>query len=154
LASIPSAVGWFTDCIGRLKSLFMDPVGIDWSTATVAHHEDSYALEVRFHQPSEPFWWEAFTAALEILSKETTGARWETIRGVGDPPEGLHVSGVDEDSVGPLRRLLDSAVEMANQEAELAEAAREARKRALEERANQSTDTADRLTQAFRTGTA
>jgi len=64
----------------------MQPVEVDWSTATVASTEDTYALEVHFRQPSEPFWWEAFTGALEILSKETTGARWETIRGVGEPP--------------------------------------------------------------------
>jgi len=128
----------------------MQPVEVDWSTATVASTEDTYALEVHFRQPSEPFWWEAFTGALEILSKETTGARWETIRGVGEPPEGLHVTGVDEDSVGPLRDLLDRTVSMANDEAERAEAAREARKRALEEHASQSKDTATRLTEAFR----
>ncbi len=128
----------------------MKPVEIDWSTATVASTESTYALEVHFRQPSEPFWWEAFTGALEILSKETTGARWETIRGVGEPPEGLHVTGVDEESVGPLRDLLDRTVSMANDEAKRAEAAREARKRALEERASQSKDTATRLTEAFR----
>jgi len=112
--------------------------------------EDTYALEVHFRQPSDPFWWEAFTGALEILSKETTGARWETIRGVGEPAQGLHVTGVDEDSVGPLRDLLDRTVTMANEDAEHAEAAREARKRALKLRADQSKDTATRLTEAFR----
>jgi hypothetical protein len=128
----------------------MQRVDIDWSTAMVADADDTYTLEVHFREPSDSFWWEAFTGALEILSKETTGARWETIRGVGEPPVGLHVTGVDEDSVAPLRRLLDSTVSMANEEAERAEAAREARKRTLEERANKSKDTAARLTEAFR----
>jgi hypothetical protein len=128
----------------------MQHVEIDWSTANVADVGGGYDLDVRFRSPSSPFWWEAFGGALEILSRETTGARWETIRSIGEPPEGLHVSGVDEQSAGPLRELLDRTVQLANQEAESAEAARLAKKRALQKRAEQSKDTAARLTEAFR----
>jgi hypothetical protein len=128
----------------------MEPVEIDWSTAKVAGAAEGYDLEVHFRAPSSRFWWEAFGGALEILSRETTGARWETIRGVGEPPEGLRVSGVDEESATPLRELLDRTVDLANQEAEQAEAGRKARKRALRGRVKESEDTASRLTEAFR----
>lgn len=128
----------------------MQRVEIDWSTANVASVEDGFALEVGFRAPFPSFWWGAFTGALETLSRETTGARWRTIGAIGEPPRGLHVSGVDEESAEPLRQLLDGTVALANQKTAQAEEAREARQSALKERADNSKETAARLTEMFR----
>jgi hypothetical protein len=130
----------------------MSSVQIDWSTASVKDVEGIYDLEVHFREPSPPHWWEAFSSALEILSRETTGARWQSIRGVGEPPAGLHVSGVDESSVQALRSFLDSAVRMADEEALRAERVREQRRREQEQRTADQRDSAERLTEAFRSG--
>jgi hypothetical protein len=130
----------------------MRHVEISWSSAKVVPEpsDASFKLEVPFAQPAPGFWWEAFSGALEILSRETNGAVWSSIRGVGEPPKGLEVFGVREDSVESLRSFLDSAVQMANEEAMRAEAAREARKRQRHEREVDEQGAADRLTEAFR----
>jgi hypothetical protein len=130
----------------------MQRVEISWPSAEVVPEpsDASFKLQVGFAQPAPSFWWEAFSGALEILSRETNGAVWSSIRGVGEPPRGLEVFGVREDSVQSLRSFLDSAVRMANDEAIQAEEAREARKRKLQERDDDAQGAASRLTEAFR----
>ncbi len=132
----------------------MDPVTIDWSGATVSGTEGIFDLEVPFAAPSPEFWWEAFSHALEMTSREVRGARWQSIRGVGEPPRGLHVSGIDEGTVAQLRAFLDASVARANAEAGRARHAREERRLDQERRSREATDTAARLTEAFRSGSA
>src|SRR6476659_8692037 len=127
----------------------MQPVEISWPTAKVVPEtaDGTFKLEAPFVEPAPGFWWEAFSAALEILSRETNGAIWSSIRGVGEPQKGLEVFGVREDSVQPLRSFLDSAVRMANEEALRAEAAREARSKQRQAGEADEQSTADRLTE-------
>ena len=129
----------------------MDPVRIDWSSARVESADDGFRLEVKFDAAAPHYWWNAFSAALESSTAEQSSS-WRTIRGLGDPPEGLEVGGVREAATQQLRTFLDEKVAAANEEAERAEEGREALRRRDEERSERSTVIAERLTESFRSG--
>jgi hypothetical protein len=130
----------------------MNPVQIDWSRAKVSTAEGDYALEVPFQETASAPWWDAFVSSIETRSREVTGARWHTIRGIGDPAQGLYVDGIGDGSVEPLRRLLDLSVKNANKELQRSEKGRTALRDKRREQIGRAAETAERLTQAFRRG--
>ncbi len=132
----------------------MEPVQINWSTAEVVGREGNFDLAVQFRAPSPELWWESFTHALEQVSRETPGGRWQLIRGVDEPPAGLFVGGIAEESVTSLRLFLDTAVARANLEFDRTTRAR--REREVAEQRGQGAEqrTAERMTEAFRSGSA
>lgn len=132
----------------------MEPVQINWGTARVVGREGGFDLEVQFLAPSPEAWWGSFTHALEQVSRESPGGRWQLIRGVEEPPVGLFVGGIAEESVTPLRLFLDTAVARANQEFDRAMRARHEREDALRRGRSEEQLMADRMTEAFRSGSA
>lgn len=130
----------------------MDPVLIDWNTAEVVPADGNFKLTASFARQAPPKWWRAFGWAIEVLSKETTGAQWESIRPIGEPPGGLEVLGAREESITALRAFLDSCVRMANEQAERDAAELEQQLRNRDSQKTQSKETAQRLTEALRSG--
>jgi hypothetical protein len=130
----------------------MEPVAIDWTTAEVEPSGGNFILTVKFSKPASPKWWQSFGQAIEILSKEITGAQWEVIRQLGTQPEGIEVSGVHEGSEDALRRFLDSAVRKGNEQAEHAAVELERQLKAREAHKAAGKETAEQLKEAFRAG--
>jgi len=129
----------------------MDPVQIDWDTADVDPVEEGFRLRVHFHDQAPHYWWSAFGAALQASSREEAMG-WHSIRALGDPPEGLEVNGIGDGAVAALRGFLEKKVAQANSEAIRAEEGRLALNRRREERQDETRQTAERLTESFRSG--
>jgi hypothetical protein len=130
----------------------MPPIQFRWNDARVSPWDGKFALDVQFDKQLSARWWNAFGTAVEALSKETNGARWSTIAKIGDPAEGLRITGIEEDSAPALRSFLDSAASTASALVENEEERRAKEASAFRERKRESDVTAARLTETFRSG--
>ncbi len=130
----------------------MPPIRFRWDDARVSPWEGKFALDVQFDKRLSPRWWHAFGTAIETLSKETNGARWSTIAKIGDPVEGVRITGVEEDSAPALRSFLDSAAGNASVLIEQEEERRTKQMSEIQEQKRESSAAAARLTDAFRSG--
>jgi hypothetical protein len=131
----------------------MAPISFRWDNAEVLPEQGAFALRVDFSRQLQPRWWDAFASGIEIVSKETNGARWSTIAKVGEPPTGMRITGIDEESAPALREFLESAAATANEQIAREEEKRSTQMKQLNEQRRESAATAARLKEAFRAET-